>query len=88
MEDFSYLNALALLVGGVLSNLICGTISDKYDEHNYNVKTYVQMASSFLGIPTSMGVFLVTGNFYVSMASLFLKYMLSEGWISPSISMI
>jgi sugar phosphate permease len=75
-------------VGGVISNVLCGYISDKYDERNYMIKTYVQMAASFLGIPTSMGVFLVTGNFYVSMTSLFLKYMLSEGWISPSISMI
>jgi hypothetical protein len=41
-----------------------------------------------LGIPTSLGVYLVTGNFYVSIISLFLKYTLSEGWISPAIAMI
>ena len=43
---------------------------------------------TFMGIPTSLGVYLVTGNFYVSIVSLFLKYMLSEGWISPAISII
>lgn len=88
MNDFSYLNALALLVGGLISNMLCGFISDKYDEKNYMTKTYVQVIGTFLGIPTSLGVFLVTNNFYLCMSSLFLKYMLSEGWISPAISMI
>jgi hypothetical protein len=41
-----------------------------------------------LGIPTTMGCFLITSNFYASMTFLFLIYLLSEGWISPAISMI
>ncbi len=42
-SEFSYLNALALLVGGLISNMLCGYISDRYDEKNYMTKTYVQV---------------------------------------------
>ncbi|CDW91861.1 UNKNOWN [Stylonychia lemnae] len=87
-NDFSYLNALALLLGGIISNLITGYLSDKYDDKNSMAKTYLCIFGTLMAIPTTLGVFLITSNFYVAMSFLFLKYSLSEGWISPSISMI
>jgi hypothetical protein len=35
-----------------------------------------------------MCIYLITDNFYLCIVALFLKYTFSEGWISPSISMI
>ena len=43
---------------------------------------------SFIGIITNTLCFMVTANFYFSMAMLFLTYFLSEGWMSPAVAMI
>ena len=87
-DQFSILNALALLIGGIIANLATGYISDKYNAKHFMIKTHIQMFSSIMSIPPVLLCFLTTDNFYVSMAGLFLIYLLSEGWISPSIGMI
>jgi len=85
---YSIMNAVSVLFGGFSSNLIAGYISDKYEPVNYKTKGYVAMVMSILGVPVCAACFLVHNNFWFSMTFLFLEYLLCEGWMSPSVSMI
>ena len=52
-------------------------------------KAYIGMFSGLVGIPLAAGVSLFTGtNFYVALFFLGLKFLLTEGWMSPSITMM
>lgn len=43
---------------------------------------------ALLALPVSIAAFAVTGNFWISITCLSLKYLLGENWLSPSITMI
>lgn len=51
-------------------------------------KSYICTIGSLLSIPTACVAFLITSSFYVSISFLIMMYIVSEGWISPAISMI
>jgi predicted MFS family arabinose efflux permease len=81
-------NALCVLIGGFVSNMFAGYISDKYENVNYRTKSWVAVGMSIACVPVSLALFLLPGNFIFSIAMLFLDYLLCEGWISPVYSMI
>lgn len=76
------------MIGGGLSNLIAGRISDKLERVNYRAKSYITSLMCLLCAPLCALCFLVQTSFYFSMGMFFLIYLLSEGWMGPSVAMI
>jgi MFS family permease len=85
---YGSLSAIAILVGGGLSNLIAGRLSDKYEAVDYRTKSYVGSLMTFLAVPLCCLCFLLHFNFYFSLAMFFFIYLFSEGWMGPNIAMI
>ena len=54
---YSELNAFGLLFGGIITNVISGVLSDKYEEVNARTKAYICMTMSLLAIPLLTAVF-------------------------------
>jgi MFS family permease len=86
--EYGIANALCVLIGGFISNMFAGYISDKYEKVNYRTKSWVAVGMSAIGVPVSLALFLVNASFGFSITMLFLDYLLCEGWISPSYAMI
>ena len=87
-SQYGLFNGLSVMIGGFSSQLIAGQISDRYEKQYPQIKPYVCMGMSLLGIFTTCMCFLFTFNFYFSMAFLFLTYLCAEGWMSPAVAMI
>jgi hypothetical protein len=85
---YGVLNALSVLIGGFLSNMFAGYVSDTYESRNFRTKSYVSMAMSALCVPISLLLFCCNLSFTFSISMLFLDYLLCEGWISPVYAMI
>ena len=85
---FGLLNGLSVMIGGFSSQLIGGQISDRLEGRYPRTKPYVAMTMSLFGVITTSLTFMFTFNFYFSITWLFLTYLLAEGWMSPSVSMI
>ena len=85
---FGYQYALIMAICGFISSIVCGLISDKYEKKSLMTKALVCIAGSVIGIPAIMSCTLVTNNFYWCLASIALKFIVSEGWLSPSITMM
>ena len=85
---YGSLSALAILVGGGLSNLIAGKISDRYESVNYKTKSYVGSLMTFTAVPLCCLCFLPHFDFYFSLSMFFLIYLCSEGWMGPNVAMI
>jgi len=81
-------NALSVLIGGFISNMFGGIVSDKYEKVNYRTKSWVAVCMSLACVPVSLALFLIDGSFVFSVSMLFLDYLLCEGWISPVYAMI
>ena len=85
---FGFYYALIMACCGFISSISCGLLSDKYEKKSRLTKSIICMAGSAIGIPAIMGCTLVTNNFYWCLACIALKYTVSEGWLSPSITMM
>ena len=85
---YGVLNALSVLIGGFLSNMFAGYVSDKYEQRNYRTKSYIATAMSGIGVPVSLMLFCINSSFGFSITMLFFDYLLCEGWISPIYAMI
>lgn len=68
--------------------MFAGYVSDKYEAVNYRAKSLVAAGMSAMGVPVMLLLYLVNGSFGFSMTLLFFDYLLCEGWMSPSYSMI
>ena len=82
------LSALSILIGGGLSNIIAGRLSDKLEARNYRTKSYVTSIMCLMCSPLCFLCFMVQSSFYFSMSMFFLIYLLSEGWMGPSLAML
>jgi len=87
-QKYGILNALCVLIGGFLSNMAAGYISDTYESVNPRTKSWVAVIMALLAVPITLLLFLVPGSFWFSIFMLFLDYLLCEGWISPVYAMI
>ena len=81
-------NALIISLCGFMSTVLCGVLSDKFENKSRMTKAYICMAGSAFAIPAIMACVLTTNNFYISLIALAIKYILSEGWMSPAITMM
>ena len=80
LGEYGTLNAFAFIVGGFASNMLSGAISDRLESGFHKVKSWLCVIQSLIGAGVSCMCFLYTDNFYFSMSSLFLLYLLTEGW--------
>ena len=63
-------------------------MSDKYEKTNYMSKALICIIGSALAIPAIAACVLTTNNFYLSIVMMAIKYIVSEGWLSPTFTMI
>lgn len=88
-STYAVLNGLIEGVGACISSISGGIISDRFESKNKMTKAYLGMISSFIGIFTAFGISLFTGtNFYFSLFFLCLKFLFTECWMAPTITMM
>ena len=68
--------------------MLGGLISDKYEKKSRMTKALVCLLGGALAIPAISACVLTTNHFWVSMAFMAVKYLLSESWMSPAITMM
>ena len=78
--EYSIYNAAIVAILGFLSTLIGGIISDKYEKKNRMTKAIVCMTGSLLAIPAIWACTMGTSNFYLALAFMGLKFLISECW--------
>jgi MFS family permease len=87
--EYSIGNAVIVSACGFSSSIIGGYVSDKYEQKGiYMIKAYVCIFSGIFGIPTIMGCTLIRSNFWISISSLALEYLVAECWGAPNVTMI
>lgn len=73
---------------GALSTILGGLLSDKFEKRSRMTKAYICSIGSFLAIPAIALCVLNTQNFYLSLVAMGFKYLISECWMSPAITMM
>ena len=63
---YAAINGLLIIFCGLMSNLISGTISDKFEKVNPKIKSRICMISTFLVIPIMMLELGDHGNYWIS----------------------
>lgn len=72
-----------------MSTIGSGVLADRLEKKSLMAKSYVSIASALIGIPMIMGACFFEGtSFYVSLAFLFIKFALTEGWMAPTVTMM
>ena len=86
--QYGLYNSLIIASLGFCSTLLGGLISDRFEKRNRLTKALVCMIGSGLAIPAIAACTLTTGSFYISLAAMAIKYLVSECWMSPAITMM
>ena len=86
--EYGLYNAMIVAGMGFLSTIVGGLLSDRFEKKSRMTKSIICIAGSLLGLPAIMACTLVTGNFYLSLFAMALKYLVSECWMSPAITMM
>jgi nitrate/nitrite transporter NarK len=86
--EYGLYNAAIVSVCGFLSTIVGGIISDRFEKKSRMTKAYVCITGSLLGLPAIAACCLITNNFYLSLFLMAIKYLLSECWMSPAITMM
>jgi len=86
--EFASANALSLSVLGFISAVMGGVISDKYGTKNHMTMAWVCIIGQVISIPFTLGMFLLTDNFWLAIGCLAVKYLFAESWLSPAITMM
>ena len=87
-SEFSMINAISLSVLGFISTLFGGAISDKYGPKNPKTYANICIGSSLLAAPLAILAYNLSGNFWLSISCLALKYLFGECWGSPALTMM
>ena len=86
--EYGLYNAMIVAGMGFLSTIVGGLLSDRFEKKSRMTKSIICIAGSLLGLPAIMACTLITGNFYLSLFAMALKYLVSECWMSPAITMM
>lgn len=88
-SQYALLNGMIQTVAPLISSVSCGIISDRFEKKNKMTKAYIGIVGAIIGSLMAVGISLFRGvNFYVSLAFLFFKFLLTEGWMAPTITMM
>ena len=75
--------------GAFISTLGCGILSDRFESKNKMTKAYIGIVSSVIGLFLAAGISLFEGtSFYVSLGFLLLKFLLTQGYMAPTMTMM
>jgi nitrate/nitrite transporter NarK len=88
IDEFSLGNAAIYVLFATSSALIGGKLSDKLEPYDLRSKSYLCMACCGLSAPLLLGSLLNQDDFWFSLGLLGAHYVISEIWISPSITML
>jgi len=86
--EYSLVNSLCLSVLGLISGLIGGVISDKFESRNYFTKSLVCSLGSVIAFPLICYITLQTSNFWGSMACFSVYTLVSAAFSGPAITMM
>lgn len=87
--EFSVLYALLVGFGGTLSNMLGGLIADARKDRNPMIHQQIGKFCGFIGVPIMAATCLFKGMpFKASLFFLFLKYLFTELWKAPTITMM
>ena len=87
--EYGVINGMVQGFGGFISVLGCGILADRLEKKSMMSKSYIGMLGSLIGIPCMAGACLFKGmNFYMSLAFLALKFLTTEGYMAPTITMM
>ena len=86
--EFASANALSLSILGFISAVMGGVISDKYGGKNPMTMAWVCIIGQVISIPFTVGMFMLSNNFWAAIACLAVKYLFAESWLSPAITMM
>lgn len=76
-------------MGAFISTLGLGIISDVFEPKNRMTKAYIGIGCSIIGLFLAGGISLFEGtNFYVSLTFLFFKFLLTQGYMAPTMTMM
>lgn len=86
--EYGLYNALIVSIMGFISTVSGGIISDRFEKSNRMTKALVCMVGSALAIPAITLCVLNPTNFYRSLFFMGVKFLVSECWMSPAITMM
>ena len=87
-SQFGLYYAAIVAGGGFIATIMGGLISDKYEKKNRMTKALVCLVGGIIAMPALSACVLTTNNFWLSMTALAIKYLASENWMSPAITMM
>lgn len=88
MDEFSLGNAAIYVTLATSSAVVGGKLSDKLEPYDLRAKSYLCMACCTLSAPLILACLLKQDDFWFSLGMLGAHYVVSEIWISPSITML
>lgn len=86
--EYGLYNALIVSSMGFISTVAGGLISDKYEKRSRMTKALVCLVGSALAIPAISLCVLNPVNFYRALFFMGIKFLVSECWMSPAITMM
>lgn len=86
--EYGLYNAAIVSCMGFISTIAGGLISDRFEKKNRMTKAYVCMIGSALAIPAISFCVLNPVNFYRALFFMGIKFLVSECWMSPAITMM
>jgi sugar phosphate permease len=87
-NEFAHYNAIVITIGGLISSLLGGYLSDYLHHSRRNfplARTWIPAVSSFLAIPF-WWIFLKHSSLTWSLIALFWEYFFAECWIGPTLT--
>ena len=86
--EFGLYASVILALCGLLSSLIGGLISDKFEKKSRMTKSLICIVGALIGLPAIAVCTLTTNNFYISIIFMALKYLVAESWMPPALTMM
>jgi len=85
-DQYSYINAYVVAVGGFLSSWLGGMLADKWRRVEPRARMYLPAVGCFGALPF-MTITCLAPNFYVSiLCGLFMEYLIAECWFGPVVA--
>jgi hypothetical protein len=79
--------ASILFFGGLTSSLGGGILSDKFREKSPDASSKICMYGSLIGLPFFL-ISVLTKNFWISISATAIRYLISETYWSPNITLL
>jgi sugar phosphate permease len=86
--EYGVYNAAIVAGCGFISTIMGGILSDKFEKNTRMTKAYICSLGSLVAIPAIALCTLNTSSFYLSLIAMGVKFLISECWMSPAITMM